>query len=677
MSIPVDPSVKAEIEKLRDALHYHNHRYHVLDDPEISDAEYDRLMQSLVAMETAHPELASPDSPTVRVGAPPLSKFNTTRHAIPMLSLDNGFNKQDIIDFDQRVRKVLATRETVLYTVEAKIDGIAVELVYENGRLSMGSTRGDGEFGEVITDNIKTIRSVPLVLKTGGNQTVPSLLEVRGEVFIDRNGFQRLNEQRTKEQLSLFANPRNAAAGSLRQLDSKIAANRSLQIFCYGVGRTSELSTTSHWETLCALKNFGFKINPLTQPKVPIEEVLHFYASLEEKRESLPYEIDGMVIKVDDLSFQTQLGMKARSPRWAIAYKFKAVQETTTLLDIDVQVGRTGALTPVAVLKPVSIAGVTVSRATLHNEDEIREKDIRIGDTVFVERAGDVIPKVVKSIPSLRTGAEKEFTMPTACPVCGGKTVRERNSGRLAAATRCMNADCPAQIKENIKHFASKGAFDIDGLGDKLVAQLAERELITSASDLFFLEKSDLSAMDRMGQKSAENLLVAIEKSKRISFGRFIYSLGIRYVGESVAAILADAYDTLEDLYQASKEELIAIEGIGEVIAESVNDYFSQGPNRNHIQRIIQGGVEIQYTSPPRDNQLEGKTFVLTGTLQSMPRSEAKKRIITLGGKVTGSVSSKTDYLVAGDSPGSKLDKARSLGVTIIDETTLNDMLTI
>ena len=678
MSNPVDPSITAKIEKLREALHHHSHQYHVLDDPEISDAEYDRMMQALIALEAAHPDMASPDSPTARVGAPPLSKFETTRHAVPMLSLDNGFNEKDIIDFDQRIRKLLSPHEEIHYTAEAKIDGIAVELVYEKGRLVMGSTRGDGEFGEVITENIKTIRSIPLILRPQGNQALPALLEVRGEVFMDRHGFERLNQQRLSEHLPVFANPRNAAAGSLRQLDSKITAGRPLKIFCYGVGRTSSLGVTSHWEALCALKNLGFKINPLIHHRVPLTDVLVYYRTLEEKRDTLPYEIDGMVIKVDNLALQARLGMKARSPRWAIAYKFKAVQETTRLVDIEVQVGRTGALTPVAVLEPVSIAGVTVSRATLHNEDEIAEKDIRIGDTVFVERAGDVIPKVVKSIPSLRTGTEPIFIMPKTCPVCGGQTLRERNdvSGRMQAATRCINADCPAQIRENIKHFASKGAFDIEGLGDKIVGQLIEKGLIASAADIFYLDQGPVAAMDRMGEKSAENLLAAIEKSKRISFDRFIYSLGIRYVGESVAAILAGRYASLEALFNATKEELVAIDGIGNVIAESVSLYFQQAQNRTRIHRMVQGGVQIQYKTPAPAGQLTGKTFVLTGTLQTMPRTEAKTRILSLGGKVIGSVSSKTDYLVAGDTPGSKLDKARGLGVTIINEAELIRMLT-
>ncbi len=673
----IDSQTRAEITRLRETLHYHNHRYHVLDDPEISDAAYDRMMQRLIELEATYPEMASPDSPTTRVGAPPLSKFESTRHALPMLSLDNGFDEKDILDFDQRIRKLLATDDAIQYTAEAKIDGIAVALVYENGRLAMGATRGDGEYGEVITENIKTIRSVPLVFQPSKAHGLPSLLEVRGEVFMGREGFQRLNQQRLSDGLSLFANPRNAAAGSLRQLDSKIAATRPLQIFCYGVGRFSDLQVTSHWQMLSSLKEFGFKINPLTRARVTIEEVFDYYRILNEQREALPYEIDGMVIKVDDLLLQAKLGIKSRSPRWAIAYKFKAAQETTTLLDIEVQVGRTGTLTPVAILSPVNLAGVTVSRASLHNEDDIAQKDIRIGDTVFVERAGDVIPRVVKSIPSLRTGEESVFTMPKQCPVCGADTLRERNliSGRLEAATRCMNAGCPAQVKENIKHFASKGAFDIEGLGDKLVAQLVEKEAITSAADLFYLDKSSVIDLERMGEKSARNLLAAVEKSKRITFDRFIFALGIRYVGENVAGLIAKHIPTLEDLFHVTKETLLTIDGIGEVIAESICFYFQQAQNRRLLHRMIEGGVMIQYPAAIQAEYLTGKTFVLTGTLQGMTRNDAKKQLMARGAKVTGSVSSKTDYLVAGDAAGSKLDKAKALGITIISETTLNKML--
>ncbi len=673
------PPIEEEAARLRETLHYHSHRYHVLDDPEISDAEYDRLMRDLIRIETEHPGLVVPDSPTHRIGAPPLSKFDTARHAVPMLSLDNGFGDEDIIDFDTRVRKLLSIQSPVLYTAEVKIDGVAVELVYEEGRLVLATTRGDGVQGEVITENVRTIGSVPLILRSGPNHRAPSILDVRGEVFLDHKGFDRINTQRLSENQPLFVNPRNAAAGSLRQLDSKITAARPLQIFCYAVGRISDADVGSHGEMLSLLNRLGFKTNPLTRPRIPIEEVLSFYRELERMRQSLPYEIDGMVIKVDDLAFQSRLGIKARSPRWAIAYKFKAVQETTRIIDIDVQVGRTGALTPVAILEPVSVGGVTVSRATLHNEDDIAQKDIRIGDTVFIERAGDVIPKVVKAVVSKRTGEEKIFRMPTVCPVCGSATIREKNeeSGKRDAVTRCVNSDCPAQLKENIKHFAAKGAFDMDGLGDKLVEQLVDKGLIASSADLFHLEAVPLADLDRMGEKSARNIINAIENSKEIPFGRFLFALGIRHVGEGVANLLARAYENLELLMSADKEQLLSVEGIGEIIAESVEAYFTRPRNRALVHRLFESGVRIIYPVATSATPLAGKTFVLTGTLSGMSRSEAKKMIEEQGGKVTGSVSAKTDFVVAGESPGSKLDKAKTLGIQVIDGERLRQLLTI
>ncbi|MFH0728637.1 MAG: NAD-dependent DNA ligase LigA [Pseudomonadota bacterium] len=675
----IDPKIMERVEWLRRELHHHNHRYYVLDDPEVSDAAYDRMMQELTVLEKAHPELRTPDSPTARVGAPPLASFASAPHALPMLSLDNGFNDSDILDFDQRVRKLLETGGPILYTAEPKLDGIAVEIVYEDGRLTLGTTRGDGVNGEVITENIRTIRPVPLILQPGPDGKTPSLLEVRGEVFINRAGFQELNNRRQEEGLPLFANPRNAAAGSLRQLDSTVTALRPLDVFFYGLGRAEGLFVTSHWEMLGCLSSFGFKINPLIKPQVPIGEVLSYHRELEEKRHALPYEIDGMVIKVDDLSLREQLGEKSRSPRWAIAYKFKAVQETTRLLAIDIQVGRTGALTPVAILEPVKVGGVTVSRATLHNEDEIAQKDIRIGDTVFVERAGDVIPKVVKPVLSSRTGEEKIFQMPRVCPVCNADTVREKNEtgGHLEAVTRCINAACPAQLKERIKHFAAKGAFDIEGLGDKLVEQLVDRGLIASSADLFLLNRDAVGAMERMGEKSADNLINAIEKSKAVSFGRFLFGLGIRYVGENVAEILARHYPHIDQLTTASEAALTAIEGIGSVIAKSVTAFFQREENKFLIAGLLERGVTISYPEGKNktSSNLSGKTFVLTGTLHAMTRSEAKKKITSLGGKVAGSVSKNTDYLVAGEAAGSKLSTAKALGVTIIDEATLTDLL--
>ncbi|MEZ4525935.1 MAG: NAD-dependent DNA ligase LigA [Desulfobacterales bacterium] len=659
---------------LRKELHRHNHRYYVLDDPEISDAEYDRLMRELTELETAHPELASPDSPTVRVGAAPLSEFDTVQHSVPMLSLDNAFSEGELADFDKRVRKNLETDAQILYTAEPKLDGLAVELVYENGRLVTASTRGDGVTGELITENVRTIRSVPLVLHAENQAVVPSLLEVRGEVFMGHEGFRRLNEQRLQNEEPVFANPRNAAAGSLRQLDSRITARRPLEIFLYGLGNYTDLKLTSHWEMLQMLKSLGFRINPLIRACIRLSEVVAFYHELSAMRHNLPYDIDGMVVKVDRLDLQAELGAKSRSPRWAIAWKFAAVQESTRIVGIDVQVGRTGALTPVARLEPVSVGGVTVSNATLHNEDEIRRKDIRIGDTVLIQRAGDVIPEVVKVMESKRTGEEKNFAMPLQCPVCHAQV--ERMEGE--AVSRCINMSCPAQIKGRIRHFAAKGAFDMDGLGIKLVEQLVDRGLVASYADIFHLDEPGLTAMDRMGSKSAKNLLAAIEKSKKISLARFVYALGIRHAGENIAGILADRFQTLEKIMSVSAEELESVEGIGKEIAQSIRHFFDQPENREIIQRMLDSGVEIQTKSgePVQKKEgIAGKTFVLTGTLESMSRDQAKKMIEAAGGKVAGSVSKKTDYVLAGENAGSKLDKARELGIAILDEQAFMKMM--
>ncbi len=668
--------IRREIETLRRELHHHNYRYHVLDDPEISDAEYDRKLRRLMDLEAAHPELADPDSPSVRVGAPPLERFETVRHSIPMLSLDNAFSDGDLLDFDRRVKRHLGVQDEIRYTAEPKLDGIAVELVYRGGRLALASTRGDGLTGEVITENVRTIRTVPLVLQTPKGDAPPTLLEVRGEVFIGLGAFKRLNANRLKNDLPPFANPRNAAAGSLRQLDSRITAERPLEIFCYGMGRIEGEIPESHWEMLEYLKRLGFRINPLVRPRIKIPEVLDYYRELAAMRHSLDYDIDGTVVKVDDIDLQRRLGAKSRSPRWALAYKFEAVQETTRVLSIEVQVGRTGALTPVARLDPVSVGGVTVSNATLHNEDEIRRKDVRIGDTVLVQRAGDVIPEVVKVIESRRTGEETVFQMPGRCPVCDGGV--ERNAGE--AASRCMNMNCPAQIKARIRHFAAKGAFDIDGLGAKLVNQLVEKEIITSYADLFHLDEDTLQGLERMGPKSARNLVEAIQSGKRIPLRRFLYSLGIRHVGESVAGLLAVHFQSLERTMAASREELEGIEGVGPEIADSIRHFFDQEENRKTIQRILDSGVEpfldFAYEDAGKtDSPIAGKVFVLTGTLTSMTRSEAKKRIESAGGKVTGSVSKNTDYLVAGDKPGSKLKKAETLDIQVLDEAKLADLL--
>jgi DNA ligase (NAD+) len=662
----------ARIEFLRRELHRHNYRYFILDEPEISDAEYDRMMQELLELEKAHPELSDPDSPTVRVGSPPLEKFETVRHSIPMLSLDKGFSEKDLLDFDQRVNRTLAPAGAILYTAEPKLDGVAVELVYENGGLSMASTRGDGEVGEVVTPNIKTIAAVPLRLQMPENLRPPALLEVRGEVFISKANFEDLNRHRLSENLPLFANPRNAAAGSLRQLDSSITAKRPLDIFFYGIGTAPELQATdSHAEALRRLKSYGFRINPLARYQIGAQEVLEYYHELQQKRLSLDYEIDGMVVKVDRFSYQQALGTTSKRPRWAIAIKFEALQERTRVLDIRVQVGRTGALTPVAHLEPVNVGGVTVSRASLHNEDEVKKKDVRIGDHVFVQRAGDVIPEVVKVIPSARDGSEKVFEMPETCPACGAEAVRDEE-----AITRCINVACPAQLKANIRHFASKAAFDIDGLGNKLIDQLVEKNLVRQYADLFHLSRDQIRNLERMGEKSADNLTAAIQASRKLSFSRFLYAIGIRHVGQHTAGLLASAYRDLEELSAAGREELESIPGIGPVVAESIAEFFSRPENRMTIQALLKAGVEIQPEKKEASaGGLEGLSFVLTGRLETMTREQAKTRIEAAGGKVAGSVSRNTDYVVAGEAAGSKLEKARELGVTVLGEDDLRRLL--
>ena len=657
--------------ELRRALNRHNYLYYVLDEPEVSDAEYDRLMEELLALEAAHPELVRPDSPTQRVGAAPLDTFETVAHTIPMLSLENAFSEEEALAFDQRLRRFLKTDEAFLYTAEPKMDGVAVELVYERGLLTEASTRGDGYHGELISQNIRTINTVPLALAETSSVPIPSRLEVRGEVFIPVEAFRQLNEERLKNGEAPFANPRNAAAGSLRQLDSRITARRPLDIFCYGVGAVTDLEFTSHWNILQTLKTLGFRVNPDVEPRLRLEEILAYYEDLLNRRHQFPYEMDGIVLKVDDLALQKRLGEKSRSPRWALAYKFPPTQETTRVLSIDVQVGRTGALTPVAHLEPVSVGGVTVSRATLHNEDEIKKKDVRVGDTVLVQRAGDVIPEVVKPITTKRTGAEQPFQMPHLCPVCRSAVLRLKGE----AAWRCVNASCPAQVKERIKHFASKGAFDVDGLGDKLVGQLVEKGLVSSYADLFHLDRPTLAGLERMAEKSAQNLVDAIERSKQVTLGQFIYALGIRHVGEHVARLLAHRFKMLSALISATAEELEAVEGIGPQVSQSVRAFVDNGENQRNIEEMLDAGVIIEPQDEDVTEALAGRTLVLTGALASMTRSEAKARIEALGGKVGSSVSLKTTYVVTGKDPGSKLNKAKALGITLLDETEFLDML--
>jgi DNA ligase (NAD+) len=664
--------VKKRIAELRSSLHRHNHLYYVLDEPEVSDAEYDRLMLELTALETAYPELIEPDSPTQRVGAAPLEKFETVPHTIPMLSLENAFDEDEVFAFDQRVRRFLKTDQPISYTAEPKLDGVAVEIRYEKGRLIEASTRGDGFTGELITSNIKTVKTVPLVLVETGAIEIPAQLEVRGEVYIPVEGFKALNEKRLDKGESPFANPRNAAAGSLRQLDSKITAQRPLEIFCYGVGVVSHPEFSSHAETLEALKALGCRVNPDMKICATPEEIIAYYGQLVDRRHEFSYEMDGIVVKVDDLSLQKRLGEKSRSPRWALAYKFPATQETTRVLEIDVQVGRTGALTPVAKLEPVSVGGVTVSRATLHNEDEIRKKDIRRGDTVLIQRAGDVIPEVVKVITTKRTGKEEPFQMPAACPACSSLVLRMEDE----AVRRCVNANCPAQVKERIRHFASKRAFNIDGVGNKLVAQLVDNSHIKSYADLFFLDEPTLAGLERMGEKSSQNIIDAIANSKNTTLARFVYALGIRHVGEHVASVLARRFKELTALMSATVEDLMAVDEIGPQVSQSVRAFFDNPENKNNIQRMFHdAGVTISTENAAGEDPLTDMTFVLTGSLGSMTRQQTRDRIEGLGGKVSSSVSRKTTFLVAGRDPGSKLERAKELGVEILDERAFMEVL--
>lgn len=654
-----------EIETLREKIRYHNHRYYALDDPEISDAEYDRLFRRLLELERQHPEFKTPDSPTQKVGARPQETFSEVRHRLPMLSLENSFSDQDMRDFDARIKRFLGDDSPVQYTIEPKIDGLAIELVYEHGTLTVASTRGDGEVGENVTRNIKTILTIPLTLTQKKNTLPPpDLLEVRGEVYMEVEAFENLNRERVDRGLPPFANPRNAAAGSLRQLDPKVTAKRPLNMFCYGVGIINA-SCNTHHELMILLQQWGLRVNrPYIRIGETITDVIDYCRHLEEIRDQFFYEIDGAVIKVNRLDLQTRLGQKTRSPRWAMAYKFKATQETTTIIKIDTQVGRTGALTPVAHLQPVELGGVLVRRATLHNHEEIQKKDIREGDRVIVQRAGDVIPEVVKAIKTMRTGREEQVVMPSECPVCGSPV--EKKEGEVVL--RCHNPNCPAQVKGSFKHFVSKGAMNIDGLGEKILVQLIKKGLVREEADLYALSFDDLLKLDKIKEKSAGNLLAAIENSKKTTLARFIYALGIRHVGEYIAATLATHFGEMEQLGNATEEELLAIDGIGPQIAESIITYFEDPRNRMHVSRLIQAGIELEAPSLPSASPVSGKTFVITGTLSSMKRSEAKEIVTQQGGRIASSISNSTDYLIAGDSPGSKLRKAEDFGVTILNE---------
>ena len=685
------PTVAAqrEIEQLRDKIRYHEHRYYVLDDPEISDAEYDRLMQQLKKLEAEHPGLVTPDSPTQRVGGKPREGFVKVPHTSPMLSLDNAYTEEELRAWERRLHE-LSGRTEIEYVCELKLDGLSMSLRYHDGRFARGVTRGDGSIGEDVSENVRTIRSVPLVAEPKADG-LPRDFEVRGEVIMPLKAFERMNEDREAQGLPRFANPRNAGAGAVRVLDPNITALRRLDFYAYFLLADGRIYGKEQWADLEALSAAGFKVNPRRRLAKNIDEVWAFIAEWEEKRDTLPYEIDGIVIKVNRVALWEELGFTGKAPRWAIAYKYAARAGVTRIEEIRVQVGRTGKLTPVAGLRPVVIGGTTVSRATLHNMDEIERLGARIGDWVQVERGGDVIPKVVKVVEDKELTAEQRqyqrenpleprpFQMPEHCPVCGGKVVRVEGE----ADHRCVNANCPAKLRETILHFASRGVMNIDGMGDALVNQLVERDFVKSVADIYDLDQDKLLQLERMGKKSAQNVLEEIENSKRLPVERVIYGLGIRMVGERTAEFLAQHFGSIEELMAAATldeetaalEKLQQVEEVGPRIAQSIREFFLEPKNVELVRRLKKAGLQFQGKKKERGTALAGKTFVLTGTLEHLSREEARQLIEKAGGKVTGSVSKKTDYVVAGAEPGSKLDKARQFGINVISEKEMQDLV--
>lgn len=667
----------ARAAELREQLEYHNYRYYVLDDPEIPDVEYDRMFRELEELETEHPELRTPDSPTQRVGGAPVEGFAEVRHLLPMLSLDNAFTADELQAFDRRVRERLETEAEISYAAETKLDGMAISLLYEDGHLVRGATRGDGQTGEDVTHNVRTIESVPLRLRGSGH---PPRLEVRGEIYLPKAGFERLNERLAASGSKTFVNPRNAAAGTLRQLDPKVAAQRPLEFFAYGVGffEGGDLPNR-HSEILEMLRDWGVRVSPLTRVVQGAQGCQAYYDEMLEQRDGLPYEIDGVVFKVDAREQQQELGFVSRAPRWAVAFKFPAQEVTTVVKGVDFQVGRTGALTPVARLEPVFVGGVTVSNATLHNMDEIERKDVRVGDSVIVRRAGDVIPEVVRVLHERREGDPGPIELPGKCPVCGSDVVRPEGQ----AVARCSGGlFCAAQRKEKLRHFASRRAMDIEGLGAKLIEQLVEQGVdgkeIRTPADIYALTVDELSSLERMGEKSAANLVDSIKRSMDTTFGRFLFALGIPEVGEVTAGNLARHFGTIERLAEAETEDLEAVPDVGPVVAQHVHEFFRQPHNLEIIAALREHGINwpaIESESEPETLPLAGKTFVLTGSLETMTRDEARDRIQSAGGKVTGSVSGKTDYVVAGKDPGSKLDKAEQMGVSVLSEAELLELL--
>ena len=656
--------IASRIADLRTKLNDHNFRYYVLDDSVISDSQYDELLRELQSLEEAHPKLITPDSPSQRVGASPLSAFGSITHRQPMLSLGNAMNTDELVAFMDRIKNGLDTEKNVEMIAEPKLDGLGVELVYENGLFIHGSTRGDGFTGEDITQNLKTIGAIPLSLRTE-NRESPDLLEVRGEVFMTLSGFKKLNEERQAEGLPTFANPRNAAAGSLRQLDSAITATRPLSIYCYDSGEISGPSFGTHIDFLNALKEWGFPVNPESSIVESTSDMIDFHARLESKRNDLPYEIDGTVFKVNRTDQRNALGIRSRSPRWAIAGKFKAQQVTTLVNDIIPSLGRTGAVTPVAYLEPVNVGGVVVTHATLHNQDEIDRKDVRIGDTVWIQRAGDVIPEVVKVVIEKRPKSASPYQLPSECPACGHDVYRPEGE----AVARCQNLSCPAQVKGRITHFVSKMALDIEGLGEKLVNQLVEKKLIQTVDDIFKLTYDNLVNLERMADKSANNILSAIGDAKQTTFARFIYALGIRNVGAHLSKVLEKSFSgDIKKFMSASKEDLEAIDEVGPIVAETIIRFWSDCTNVDVVESCLSLGIQFESVEGPKSQILEGKTIVFTGALTQFSRNEAKDMAEAHGGRASGSVSKKTDFLVAGPGAGSKLKKAEDLGITVLSE---------
>ena len=661
---------KDSISELRKQINNHNYQYYILDNPIISDYEYDNLMRKLQDLEKKYPDLITQDSPTQRVGASPLDAFDSVDHSIPMLSLENAMNSEELFQYYERTKRGLQTDLDIDFIAEPKLDGIGVELVYENGLFTYGLTRGDGIKGENITQNLKTIKAIPLSIRTE-RFSAPKLLEVRGEVFMEKDKFKTFNDNRLKNELPIFANPRNAAAGSLRQLDSSITASRPLSIYCYEPGKINGRKFDNHIDFLSTLTDWGFPVNREIKLVKNLEGIISYHKKLEEKRSALPYEIDGTVFKVNNIKQREILGLRSRSPRWAIAGKFKAEQVTSVVVDIIASIGRTGAVTPVAKLKPVSVGGVIVTNATLHNQDEIDRKDVRIGDTVLVQRAGDVIPEVVKIIANKRPGGTTKYILPSECPVCGKEVKRPKDE----SVARCNNLLCPAQTKGRIKHFISKGGLDIEGFGDKLVDQLVDKSLLKTFDDVFKLNFGNLESLDRMAEKSAQNVLSAINNSKKTTFSKFVYALGIRNVGAHLSKVLEEKFESdIGKFQKASIEELEEINEVGPIVAEAIVNFWSNETNLNMVNECFKFGVSF-YQKKLESQNLSGLSFVFTGTLKTIKRSEAKNYVESHGGHLSSSVSKNTDFLVAGDSSGSKLKKAQDLNIKIIDERKFLEMV--